>query len=60
MYGFVLTRTAGQMAVGGKICCLNSPKSHSGLTCEAHLLCNYTQHNDLPNCTTDVYSRVYF
>jgi len=47
----ILTSTAGQIAVGGRICCLNSPKSHSGLTCEAHLLCNctsqFTPHSDV-------------
>ena len=28
----VLTSTAGQMAIGGKMCSQNSPKSHSGFT----------------------------
>ena len=33
-----LTRTAGQIAVGGRMWSRNSPMLHSGLTWEAHLL----------------------
>lgn len=33
-----LSSTAGQMAVGGNMCSLNGPKSHSGLTWDAHRL----------------------
>ena len=36
-----LTSTAGQMHVGGRMWSRNSPILHSGLTCDAHLLCNY-------------------
>ena len=37
-----LTRTAGKMAVGGRMCSTSSPKSHSGLSWAAHLLCNWS------------------
>lgn len=36
-----LTRTAGQIAVGGSRCSLNWPKSHSIFPLLAHLLCSY-------------------
>jgi len=56
-----LTNTAGQIAVGGRMCCLNSPKSHSGLTCEAHLLCSCTSQSTRPHhYTTDVHAHVQF
>lgn len=35
-----LSSTTGQMAVGGRMCTRWSPRVHSGLTCEAHLLCS--------------------
>jgi hypothetical protein len=38
-----ITRTAGQTLVGARMCSANSPRSHAGLTCEAHRLCNYRQ-----------------
>lgn len=33
--------TAGQMAVGGSMCSLNGPKSHSGFTWDAQRLCSW-------------------
>ena len=36
----ILTSTVGQIAVGGSTNSRNWPKSHSGFTWEAHLLCN--------------------
>ena len=37
---YELTRTAGHMEVGGSAWSLNTPRSHSGFTCDAHLLCS--------------------
>lgn len=32
--------TTGHIAVGGSICTALSPKQHSALTCDTHLLCS--------------------
>jgi len=45
-----LTRTAGQMDVGGRICSRNSPRSHSGLTWDAHRLCSFNTHIHTQQC----------
>lgn len=37
------SRTAGHIAVGGRMCSRYGPKSHSGLTWDAHLLCSWNK-----------------
>lgn len=42
----ILTRTIGHIEVGGSMWSRCSPRLHSGLTCEAHLLCNCSKINE--------------